>query len=153
MCPSSSSNWHPHVALVHFRDLTARQYRLQPRADHVMLQVNVPLLVFGLLDDGVQFAETVRHPGEERELRAHALQVLVRQGPDRVVFQHPLHIGEFLVVAFFFDERGAALPELLRLDPGVTQDRLVLHVLRAQGVIEVVDDGDDVVWFGHGGDV
>ena len=67
--------------------------------------------------------------------------------PERVE-QH-LHVSELVVVAVVTHQLGATPPEIFRVDSECRKHRLVLHVARAERLVVIVNDRDDVLRRGH----
>jgi hypothetical protein len=65
------------------------------------------------------------------------------------VIEQGLHVGQFVLEAMLLDQLPAALPELFPVDPEVRKNRLLLHVIRAQGLVIVVNYGDGALRNGH----
>ena len=132
-----------------FGNMTAVQNGLEPRTDYIVFEMNIPFGIPRLVHHGIEFFETIRHAWEKREVRPHGLQIRIGQTANRLMVQHPLHVRELLIISPFRNKRGAAPPKLGWLDAGMPQDGVILHVVRTERVIEIVDNREDVLWFKH----
>src|SRR5579884_228408 len=59
--------------------------------------------------------------------------------------EQDLHVSQFVVVALFAHQLGAALPEFCRIDPERRKDYVLLHVTGAQRLVVIVNNGDGIL--------
>jgi hypothetical protein len=70
----------------------------------------------------------------------HAMEYPVGGAVHVEVVEHAFEVGQLAIVAFLIHQLATALPELRRIDAEVREERLVLHVRRAQRLVVIVDD-------------
>ena len=130
-------------------DAAADDKFFQSGADNVVLDADAMGLMFGGEEPGFEFLEHVRDAGKEAEFCPEFAELGVGRAVRLEVIEQRLHVGQFVFEAVFLHELTAALPELFSVDPKVRKNRFFLHIIRAQGLVVVVDYGDDALWNGH----
>ena len=98
----------------------------------------------------VQLVKQLRDPFEKIKLCAQLAQIVVRWPVHVQVVQHALQVGQFAIVAFLVHQFPAALPELFGIDPEVGEERLILHVRRAECLVVIVNNADGGLLGCHG---
>ena len=135
-------------------DAAAADEFLEAGADDVMLELDsvrrVPSHGVGdIVQLSLEFGKHFRDSREKAELGPEFPQLGVRRAVHFEVVEQRLHVGQLVFVTVLLHQFAAALPELLPVDPEVRKNRLFLHVIRAQGLVIVVNYGDGALRNGH----
>ena len=132
-------------------DAAAHDEFLDARADDVVLEVDAVGLVLGREQAGLHLIEHLRDAGEEAELRAQFAELRVGRTVHVEVVEQGLEVSQLVLVGVLLHQLGAPFPELLPVDAEVRENRLLLHIVRAEGLVVVVNYGDGALRDRHGG--
>ena len=130
-------------------DAAAEDEFFQAGTDDIVFHIDAVGLVFGGEESVFEFLEHLRDTGEEAELGAEFAELGVGRTVGFEVVEEGLHVGQFVFETVLLDQLPAALPELFPVDPEVRKNRLLLHVIRAEGLVVVVNYGDGALRNGH----
>ena len=135
-----------HVGL----DAAAEDQFLDARADDIVFKRDTVGFVLGAEEPGLEFLEHSGDSGEEAEFGTQLAELGVARAVGLQVVEERLEVGQFMLVAVLIDKLAATLPELFPVDAEVRKNRLLLHVIRAQGLVVIIDDGDGALRNRHG---
>ena len=93
-------------------------------------------------EGGAELGEEGGEAGVEFEVGSEGAEFGVGGAVEGEVVEQGLQVGEFTVVAFGVDEFAAFFPELRGIDAEAREENLVLHVVRAERLIVVVNQSD-----------
>ena len=130
-------------------DAAADDKFFQSGADNVVLDADAVGLMLGAEESGFEFLEHLRDTREEAEFGPEFAELGVGRTVRLEVIEKRLHVGQFVFEAVLLHEIAAALPELLSVDPEVRKNCFFLHIIRAQGLVVVVNYGDGALRNGH----
>ena len=65
------------------------------------------------------------------------------------MLKHAFHVGQFLFVTLFCNQLRTAVPKFLGINSGVFKNGVVLHVMRTEGMIKVIHNGNDIMGMIH----
>ena len=114
-----------------------------------MLDADAVGLMLGVEEPGFEFLEHLRDAREKAEFGSEFTELGVGRTVWLEVIEKRLHVGQFVFEAVLLHEIAAALPELLSVDPEVRKNCFFLHIIRAQGLVVVVNYGDGALRNGH----
>jgi hypothetical protein len=128
----------------------------QPRADDVVAQPDPPLPLAA--HEGVHPLEPALHAGEVLDVLPELAELLAADVDVLLVglFQEEAHVGEHRLLAELPALPFHLGPEFAGGGADLRQHRVLLHRLGGEGAVEVIDEGDGVLFEGeasggHGG--
>ena len=98
-----------------------------------------------LLAEGVDAAEPLPHAGKEHHVPSAAHQKVPVQPPVLLpaLMDHGVHIGQQAIHVVIPAKAVGLLPELGRGIPQLRDEGVILHVRGTQGLVKIVQQGDD----------
>ena len=132
------------------RDAASFDENFESAGDDVMLDLDAEGFVVGFEEAGLKLVKHFWQTGIEPEASAEFTESGVGGAIDAEAVEQQLHVGEFVVEPQIFDEFVRLFPKRAGIDAERGKNDLFLHVVGAEGEVVVVDDGDRVLWCGHG---
>ena len=118
--------------------------------DDVELHPDAGVAVLGCEGSLGKLLKEVRQSAVEGELLAQFAQAGVAHVVDGEFIKQFFEVTQFAVPAFFQAAGVAFFPELGGINPELGEDGVFLHVVRAERLVEIEDESNGILRYGHG---